>query len=85
MNNPKTRIFAQYGNHGLDIYLDISGNQRRLATRNSNGLLYVWLKDGKTISELSRVKPRYNRSAQKIYHYAQYLVKLTKAYFKYAV
>jgi GTP cyclohydrolase II len=83
MKNPKTRIIAQNGGHGLDIYLDISGRRHYLTTHRPNGLLYLWLKDGKTIGELRRAKPAYTRSEQKTYHYAQHLAKLAEDYFKY--
>jgi hypothetical protein len=83
MTNPKTRIFAENGNHGLDIYLDISGKKHYLTTRRPNGLLYLWLKNGKTIGELYRTKPAYTRAEQKTYHYAQHLGKLAEDYFKY--
>jgi len=80
MKNPNTKIFAQNGNHGLDIYLDISGQKHYLATRRKNGLLYLWLKDGKTIGEINRVKPSYSRAAQKTHHYAQSIAKLAEDY-----
>jgi hypothetical protein len=82
MTNPKTKIFALNGDHGLDIYLDISGRKHYLARRRPNGLLYLWLKNGKTIRELYRTKPAYTRAEQKIYHYAQHLAKLADDYFK---
>ena len=80
MKNPDKRIYVQNGRHGLDIYLDVSGVPHYITTRRPNGLLYQWLKDGKTIGEISRMKPKYTRTAQKTYHYAQYLVKLIAAY-----
>lgn len=83
MRNPKTRIIARNSSHGLGIYLDISGRKHYLATRRPNGLLYLWLKDGRTISELYRCKPANSRSEQKIYHYAQHLLKLVEEYIKY--
>jgi len=83
MTNPKTRIIASNSDTGLDIYLDISGNRHYLTSRRPSGLLYLWLKDGKTIGELSRTKPRYNRIAQKTYHYAQHLVQIAEEYISY--
>jgi hypothetical protein len=83
MKNPRTKICAKNGDHGLDIYLDISGNKHYLTTRRPNGLLYLLLKDGKTIGELRRTKPARKRTDQKIYHYAQHLMKLAKNYFTY--
>ena len=85
MKNRKVTIYAENGKNGLDIYLDISGTTHYLTTRRTNGLLYHWLKDGKTISELSRVKPQYSRTGQKKYHYAQYLIKFTEGYIKYNI
>ena len=83
MKNPKARIIAQNGNQGLDIFLDISGSRRYLTTRRPNGLLYLWLRDGKSIGEISRMKPQYSRTMQKTYHYAQYLIRLVENYFRY--
>ena len=83
MKNPKTRIFATNGKKGLDIYLDISGNRYYLASRRNKGLLYTFLKDGKTINELSRVRPQHSQYDQKLHHYAKYLLKLVDNYYKY--
>jgi len=83
MRNANTRIIAQNGNHGLDIYLDVSGRQHYLTTRRANGLIYLWLRDGKTIGEIHRTRPTFTRSGQKTYHYAQHLIKLAEDYFKY--
>ena len=83
MINPKTRIVVSNGDTGLDIYLDISGNRHYLTTRRPSGLLYIWLKGGKTIGELSRTKPRYNRTAQKTYHYALHLAQIAEEYINY--
>jgi hypothetical protein len=81
MKKSKTRIFAQNSGHGLNIYLDISGRKHPLITRRPSGLLYLWLKNGKTIGELHRIKPAYTRANQKLYHYAQHLAKLVEDYF----
>ena len=83
MNNPKTRIIARNGRHGLDIYLDISGTLHYLATRRPNGILYQWLKDGRTIGELARLRPNSSPIEQKKYHYVQHLLKLVTGYYKY--
>jgi hypothetical protein len=83
MKNPKTRIFAQNGGRGLDIYLDISGRKHYISTRRSNGLIYQWLKDGRTIGEVMRIKPDGSKTGQKIFHYAQHLMKIVEDYFKY--
>jgi hypothetical protein len=80
MNNPKTRIFAQNGAVGLEIYLDISGIKHFLTTRRHSGLLYLWLKDGKTLGELHRIRPNNTGMGQKTYHHAQHLVKLAEEY-----
>ena len=83
MKNPRMKIYAQNGNHGLDIYLDISGFPHYLVTRRPNTCLYLWLKDGVAIDELYRTKPRSNRLAQKQYHHAKRLIILAEEYLKY--
>ena len=82
MKNTNTKIYVQNGRHGLDVYLDISGTQHYLGTRRRNGLLYTWLKDGKYLSKLARVRPGGAPSEQKIYHYSQYLLKLVESFFE---
>ena len=83
MKNPNTKIYAQNGNHGLDIYLDISGIPHYLTTRRPNGVLYKWLKNGKTLGELSRLRPHSSPTGQKKYHYVQHLIKLVNDYCKF--
>jgi hypothetical protein len=82
MKNPKARIYARNGDHGLDIYLDVSGITHYLTTRRPNGLLYLWLRGGRTIGELSRVKPKGSQISQKIFHYAQRLLRLVEDYYQ---
>jgi len=74
--NPKTKLHAKNSPHGLNIYIDISGKSHLLAVRRPNGSLYLWLKDGKTLGELKRFRPRRKRIDQKRHGYAQYLLKL---------
>ena len=83
MTNPKARIYARNGKRGIDLYLDISGTTHYLTTRRSNGLLFLWLKNGMTMGELLRVKPKRNSKAQKRNHYAKHLVKIVQDYIKY--
>ena len=83
MKYAQIKIYVKNSVYGLDIYLIISGITRYLTTRRRNGLLYIWLKNGRTIGELSRVKPRYSRIEQKKYHYAQHLLKIVNDYLKY--
>ncbi len=86
MKNPNTRVIARNGKHGLDIYLNISGQLHYLTTRRYNGLLYRWLSgDGKSLGEIARIKPHCCRSGQKVFHHAQYLLQLTEDYFRYEV
>ena len=80
MKNPKTSLYAKNGKYGLEIYIDISGTAHHLSTRRPSGLLYLWLKDGKSLDEIRRTKPRYTRAKQKRHHYAQYLLKLVAEY-----
>ena len=80
MKNHRVKIYVRNGKSGLDIYLDVSGKSHYLTTRRPNGLIYLWLKNGKTISELTRLKPRYNRIDQKRYYHAQHLMKMAKDY-----
>jgi hypothetical protein len=57
------RIYVQNGRCGLDIYLNINGASHYLTTRRPSGLLYTWLKNGKTLDELARLKPGCGRAA----------------------
>ena len=82
MYNPKTRIIATNGKTGMDIYLDISGNRCYLASRSFKRLLYDLLKDGKTIGELSRIKPKRSRKTQKIHQYTKYLLEFIDKFYK---
>jgi hypothetical protein len=69
--------------YGMDIILNISGREHYLTSRRRNGLLWLMLKDGKTLGELARIKPTSRRIAQKQYHYANRLIKTAKDYFNY--
>jgi len=82
MKNPKMKLIAQRGRYGLDICLEIGGINHYLAARRSNRLLYRYLKNGKTIGELSRVKPCHSRKEQKKFHYVQRLLKIAKDYLR---
>ena len=82
MKNPRTRIYVRNRYQELDIYLDVSGISHYLTSRRRNGLLYLWLKNGQSISELARLKPQGSRIGQKKYHHAQQLLKLAEDYLK---
>jgi len=74
------RILVRNGKTGLDVYLDISGSHHYLYTRKPSGLLYTWLKNGISICELSRVKPKSSRTSQKRVHYAKRLLIIADEY-----
>jgi hypothetical protein len=83
MRSSKTRIYAQNGKKGLDIYLDISGTDYYLTTCRPNS--YVWknLKDGAALGELRRVKPSKSKLEQKYYHYVSHMLKIADDFIKY--
>lgn len=88
MNVMKTRktnikINVQYGKHGFDVYLNVSGTRHYLASHRPNSTLYFWLKSGKTLGELIRVKPGNSPAGQIIFHYTRHLLKLSESYIKY--
>jgi hypothetical protein len=60
----------------MTIHLRANGRDYTLTWRRRCGLLYVRLKDGVTLGELRRLKPRKSRSAQKFYHYTRHLLKV---------
>ena len=83
MKNSKARIYAQNGHNGLDIYLSISGKDYYLTTHRPNGNIWLKLKDGPTLGELRRIKPRKGRAEQKYYHYVSHMLKITENFIKY--
>ncbi|MCL2572260.1 MAG: hypothetical protein FWE11_07635 [Defluviitaleaceae bacterium] len=84
-NIKRTRIQVSNGKAGLDVYLDISGAMHYLYTYKSSGLIYQWLKDGKTIGELSRMKPGPDTVSQKRYNYAKRLLIIADEYYKHEI
>jgi len=77
-------LYARNGSAGLELYLGDAGMPTQfLTTRRRNGLLYLLLRDGIHVDDLRRLKPSRNPSRQKIYHYAQNLLKLIDTYLKY--
>jgi len=77
-------LYARNGSSGLDLYLGNAGTPAKfLLSRRPNGLLYLLLCDGMRVDDLRRLKPSRNRSRQKIYHYAQQLLKHVDTYLKY--
>ena len=83
IKNKNAKIYATNGKTGLDMFLDISGCKHYLYSRKSNGLIYVWMKDGITIGELSRVKPDSNAISQKKFHYAKRILQIVHEYFEF--
>jgi len=78
--NQSARVCVVNGRAGLDVYLDISEGRHYLYSRKSCGLLYKWLKDGKTIRELSRIKPRSDSRSQKQLHYSKHILQIVNEY-----
>ena len=76
LENPKTKLYAQNSQYGLDIYINSSGKLHYITTRRPNGILYLWLKSGVSLGELKRFRPRYVRIDQKRHHHARYLLRL---------
>ena len=73
---------AENSQYGLDIYLRVGGREYYIGTRRSNGLLWLKLKDGITLGELRRFKPKDTRTEQKCNHYFRYLLKIADAFIK---
>jgi len=71
------------GEHGMDLYIEVGGKENYIATRRPNGLLYSRLKDGITIGELRRYKPRQGRFDKKFYKSKSHLLKLVDDYLEY--
>jgi hypothetical protein len=76
-------VYAKSTDHGIDIYLRVSGKDHYLVTRRNSGLLWLLLKNGKTLSELSRIRPGSDPKSQKCYHYVVYLLKTVDDFFTY--
>ena len=76
---------ARNGEHGIDLYIELGGSKHYVTTRRSNGLLYQKLKDGVTIGELRRFKPRQSRAEQKYFRTTQHLLKVVDDYLKYEI
>jgi len=83
MKNKNARVYVVNGKAGLDVYLDISGSRHYLYSRKSNGIIYEWLRDGKTIGELTRVKPGSSAISQKKFHYAKRILQIVHEYFEF--
>ena len=83
MTNSRARIYAQNGKKGIDIYLDISGKEYYLKTHRSNGKIWLKLKDGPSLGELRRFKPKKGKAEQKYYHYISHILKVADDFIKY--
>jgi hypothetical protein len=83
MKNSRTRIYAQSSKNGLDIYLDISGKDYYLTTHRPNENIWRKLKDGTSLGELRRIKPKKCRAEQKYHHYVSHLLKITDDFINY--
>ena len=83
MKNSRARLYAQSGNRGLDIYLVINGTEHYLTTRRPNNQIWSKLKDGTTLEELRRYKPKKSKAEQKYYHSINHMLKITDDYIKY--
>ena len=70
---------------GLDVFLKIFGVSYYLYSRNRNRLLYKFLKDGKTIAELSEIKPGRDSISQKQLHYSKQVLKIIRFYLELGV
>ena len=85
MKIQNARIYAVNGKKkkGLDMYLDIAGQRHYVYTRKDCGLLYEWLKNGKSIRELSTLKPSRSNKKQKCHHYTKRILMVINEFVEY--
>ena len=83
MKNTNTKIFAQNGSKGLDIYLIYNGEEYYLVTRRYNHRIYMRLQNGITLDELKSFKPKRNKAEQKEYKSINHMIKVTNDFIKY--
>lgn len=64
-NNPNTKIIVvpQNPRNGFSIYLSISGQQRYIMFHRSNTVLFKFMKDGVSLSELKRIESKARKNA----------------------
>ena len=82
MKNSRTRMYVQNGRKGLDLYLDVNGEDHYLVTRRPNSYIWQMLKDGATLEELRRIKPTKNKAGQRYYHSVSYMLKIADEFIK---
>jgi len=82
MKQSRAKIYVQNSKNGLDIFLNINGMNHYLVTRKPNKNIWHKLKNGSTLSELRRIKPKKSKAEQKYYHSISYVLKIADSYIK---
>ena len=84
--NTKKRLTIRVakGKCGLDVFLDTGNESHYITTRRSNYLLWERLKNGVSLNDLKREKPRSSsRGEQKFYESTRYLLRVIDGFIKY--
>ena len=73
-------VHVENGKNGLDLYLAKGNEKHYVTTRRANGLLWLGLKNGVSVEELRKFKPkktdRQRRGEQRYYERTRYLLRL---------
>ena len=82
MKNSKARIYVKNGRKGLDIYLDVDGVAHYLTTRRQNSRIWFSLKDGISLGDLRRLKPKKSKAEQRYYHSTSHMLRIANDFIK---
>jgi len=82
-NPQQITIHTKNCEQGLNIYICIGGIEHYVTTHRKSGLIWNKLKDGITLGELKRIKPKYPRAEQKFFHSAQHIIRVVDDFLKY--
>jgi len=83
MKDSKVRLSVKNGSNGLDLYMTVDGTAHYVTTRRRSGYMWQQLKDGITLGELRRVKPKKNKLSQKYFNSVNHLIKVADDFIKY--
>ena len=80
-NTKKYTVHVENGKNGLDLYLARGNEKHYVTTRRANGLLWLGLKNGVSVEELRKFKPKKTdnlgrRSEQRYYKQTRYILRL---------
>ena len=82
MKQSQAIIYVQDGKNGLDIFLNVNGTDHYLVTRKPNKNIWHKLRNGSSLDELRRIKPKKSKADQKYYHSINYMLKIADSYIK---